>query len=490
MSQYNSMPSPGPYVPPTHGAPAQQGLQQPASYQPNTTSYGAQHQSQKGGGTFGQMMNQRLEQAVTTGKPMLNKLGKTISSKLGNKPSAGPPQHLQSYQSYQSHHGQQNQTQSYQQPQGQAFSPQSQPQQWGQPQHQPPPQAPNVYPSAQQSPYQQSNYPTPAPGHSGQNNYFSQQTNQAPSPQPHAPQSPLTANGHTSWQYGQNGGTAEQTQAQGYVGQGHVSPGQPQAPDLQQAQGQSQYAGQQIGVIGGSYTPPPHTSSISPEISAQPAKPQWEQSGTGQLPLGGNGQHQSQHWNMTPPAGSHSQGQLQTLRHSVSPPPAQQMYGPPQVLSDKPVHTSQPPTPASQHSTPCSAPTEFIAELPGDLGQLSLVESKPQDAEPSVSGSQYQAFHPSLSQTGSPSPGFTIPRRSLSASTVPLADPWRFADPATEVPTREFYILADLLFDALDRKFEPRNTGLLEAPKIIGSWVKLTDDACRECLTCRSMMQN
>jgi hypothetical protein len=62
-------------------------------------------------------------------------------------------------------------------------------------------------------------------------------------------------------------------------------------------------------------------------------------------------------------------------------------------------------------------------------------------------------------------------------------------DPATEVPTREFYILADLLFDALDRKFEPRNTGLLEAPKIIGSWVKLTEDACRECYSCRNMIQ-
>lgn len=47
----------------------------------------------------------------------------------------------------------------------------------------------------------------------------------------------------------------------------------------------------------------------------------------------------------------------------------------------------------------------------------------------------------------------------------------------TEVPTREFYILADLLFDALDRRFEPNNTGLLEASKILASWVKLTDDA-------------
>jgi hypothetical protein len=55
-------------------------------------------------------------------------------------------------------------------------------------------------------------------------------------------------------------------------------------------------------------------------------------------------------------------------------------------------------------------------------------------------------------------------------SSLPLADPWRVADPAAEVPTREFYILADLVFDALDRRFEPQNTGLLEASKILESW--------------------
>jgi hypothetical protein len=64
-----------------------------------------------------------VNQAVTTGKPMLNKLGKTITSKLGGKPSTpGTPQHLQNYQSYQSHQGQQNQNQSYQ-PQSQTFNP-------------------------------------------------------------------------------------------------------------------------------------------------------------------------------------------------------------------------------------------------------------------------------------------------------------------------------------------------------------------------------
>jgi hypothetical protein len=50
----------------------------------------------------------------------------------------------------------------------------------------------------------------------------------------------------------------------------------------------------------------------------------------------------------------------------------------------------------------------------------------------------------------------------------------------TEQPTREFYILADLLFDALDGKFEPQNSGLMEAPKILRSWLELTQDAYRE----------
>jgi len=63
---------------------------------------------------------------------------------------------------------------------------------------------------------------------------------------------------------------------------------------------------------------------------------------------------------------------------------------------------------------------------------------------------------------------------------MPLADPWRFADPITEQPTREFYILADLLFDALDRKFEPHNTGMLEGPKVLRSWIELSQEAYRK----------
>jgi hypothetical protein len=137
-----------------------------------------------------------------------------------------------------------------------------------------------------------------------------------------------------------------------------------------------------------------------------------------------------------------------------------------------------------QHANPSPSPTGFIAELPAelpaDMGNLNMTKSRSPGPDPSVQAPQYQAFRPSGSQGGSPSASFTIPRRSISANTYPLADPWRFADATTETPTREFYILADLLFDALDRKFEPRNTGLLEAPKILGSWAKLTEEASSE----------
>lgn len=53
---------------------------------------------------------------------------------------------------------------------------------------------------------------------------------------------------------------------------------------------------------------------------------------------------------------------------------------------------------------------------------------------------------------------------------APLADPWRIADPVTEQPTREFFIIADLLFDGLDRNCQPPNTGMLEASKILQTW--------------------
>lgn len=93
---------------------------------------------------------------------------------------------------------------------------------------------------------------------------------------------------------------------------------------------------------------------------------------------------------------------------------------------------------------------------------------------------QYQAYQPQGTQGMSPTNRFSIARRTASASSLPIADPWRLADPMTEQPTREFYMIADLLFDALDRKFEPHNTGMLEAPKVLRSWVELTQDAHRK----------
>jgi len=53
---------------------------------------------------------------------------------------------------------------------------------------------------------------------------------------------------------------------------------------------------------------------------------------------------------------------------------------------------------------------------------------------------------------------------------MPLADPWSIADAATELPTREFYMIADAMFDALDRRFEPQYSGMIEASKLLESW--------------------
>lgn len=115
---------------------------------------------------------------------------------------------------------------------------------------------------------------------------------------------------------------------------------------------------------------------------------------------------------------------------------------------------------------------EFIAELPADMSSLSVLEGVKTEQATST-GSQaapYRAYRPASGQNVSPGPGYTIARRAVSTSSLPLADPWRLADAKTELPTREFYILADVLFDSIDRKFEPQNTGLLEASKVLESW--------------------
>jgi hypothetical protein len=458
-----------------------------------------------------------MNQAVTTGKPMLNKLGKTISSKLAGKPVAGPPQHLQSYQNYQQHHGQgqgqQTQPQGFQQQQGQTYSPQPQQQQWAhpqQPQQPPPPQVPGAY-GAQQSPFLQSNYATPNSGHSGQSNYFPAQ------PSPNAP--PPGAPGYNSTTFNQAGNTGSdqqahmpqgQLQGQSQQGQyGYQGQNRQQGQQAQQVQ-HGQYSGQQTGVVGNAPSPaypqstkPPYMGDVSPEIP--PNKPamhtQWDSpSGSEQLPPPGAQQqfnssvptpqqsygtipsqppfqtvpspisHDQQQWKPSSPMTP--QGHSPAPPPPVSPPP-QQMYIQPPTMPNIPSQPTQPPTPAPQQAAPESSPTEFIAELPAEMGNSSPTASKAGNA-------QYQAYQPSGGQAVSPTNRFSVPRRALSASSLPLADPWRFADPMTEQPTREFYILADLLFDALDRKIEPQNTGLLEAPKILRSWLELTQDAYRE----------
>lgn len=114
----------------------------------------------------------------------------------------------------------------------------------------------------------------------------------------------------------------------------------------------------------------------------------------------------------------------------------------------------------------------FIAELPADLGAMSPGEgTKTEQVTSNASqAAPYRPYRPASGQNGSAGPGYTIARRAVSTSSLPLADPWRFADPVTEAPTREFYIIADLVFDSIDRRFEPQNTGLLEASKVLESW--------------------
>ncbi|KAF2678549.1 hypothetical protein K458DRAFT_394826 [Lentithecium fluviatile CBS 122367] len=523
MSQYPSMPPPGAYVPPNQnqGAPPpppqqqqQQQQQQPhyGGYQQQTPSpygapaapYGAPASGHKPTNALGQAFNQ----AMTTGKPMLNKLGKTISSRLGSKPSGhGAPQHLESYQNYQQH-------------QQQAHPPSYQNQQY----------------NPQQSPFSQPSYGSPASANSGQSNYFPQQAPQTPNPQAPpqqaAQQQPPAAPGYNPNVFAQ-GGTAG-SPAQGPPPYGQGNPGQPPQPAQSpqpQAQGQppqgppqapsEQYSGQQTGVVGGPAQPPP-TNPQSPQNqqqqwappttqAASPVPPQQQPQSfnSAASPVSQPPQPQPfnpaappQQYGAAPPVPVHPSQQQQqwTATSPVSPQlesagfqPIPPVSPPPQLANSQPPNPNvppepqqphQPPTPASQTAPPQASPTEFVAELPADLGNLSIVEDSKPQRPPSVSsvpGSAYQAYRPSGSQSASPRPGFTVPRRAVSTSSQAIADPWRLADPATELPTREFFIIADIIFDALDRNFEPRDTGLLEASKLLESWKVqgFEDDAAR-----------
>ncbi|KAF2004280.1 hypothetical protein P154DRAFT_55769 [Amniculicola lignicola CBS 123094] len=583
MSQYPSAPPAGAYVPPSETPQAAQNAtptnpqQQYYQQQQQGAPYGSGYApAQKKSGGLSGMFNQ----AVTTGKPLLNKLGKTINSKVGGKPAPGPPQHLESYQNYQQHQQQQNPPQN-------TYSPQTQQQQW-QPQQQQPQQQQNQY-GTQQSPYQQaqqSNYGTPASGTSGQSNYFppqpipgqSYQGTQQPSPggyganqynqgqtggiqqgqtagiqqsQPGAAQSqPGAAQGQTGGIVGQTGGIQGQTggiqgqtggiqgqtggiqgQTGGIQGQtGGIQQGQYQQGQLNSGQPQDQqgqYGGQQSGVTGTAQSPTQGTNMSSPQgpspastfPNQQPQQQQQQQQWAPPSPLVGNVNPAGlvtqpvQPANPTPPPQvygvapaipMHPNQQNNLFQQSQGPPqiPQQQWapmspmspqgQGPPQIspsTSPPPPNVHQKPSdvpPNALHQTtsntpsnalppqpvpapkplPEPAPTSFVAELPADLGSLSLLEqSKPRPT------STYQAYQPgSNNPTPSSTPGFSIARRAVSTSSLPIADPWRIADPISELPTREFYIIADLLFDGLDRKCEPQNTGMLEASKILESW--------------------
>ncbi|EUC40165.1 hypothetical protein COCMIDRAFT_109497 [Bipolaris oryzae ATCC 44560] len=484
MSNYSPNTQPGGY----QGA--------PPNYANQQQQYGQSGHTPKAGGIFGQMMSQ----AVSTGKPMVDKLGQTLSSKLGNKPAPGPPQHLQSYQNYQSHQNPQGQGHGYQQ------------QQWQQPQQQQPTPPTNSYTPVQPSLYQPNYYYGASTAASPiQNYYYPQQSPPPPPPvQATVAQQPLSAPGYNTSEYGQG--------QQGQLGQTNAIQPQQYFPHEQQTAYSSQKTafttGGQTGFQPQSGYPPappvpPHPKISPPESAVSPSQQsQWgyekdhaPHAGQQQqsyspvpntpsqqelqhqhqpqpnLPVPNTPyqqeQNQQQHWHPMSPASPGAQVE-NSIPLPISPPPQHkdaQVQLPPTNLT----HT-QPSTPAPpQSSVSPAAPTEFTAELPADLANLNLGNSP--IGTKAITPSPQDLVHSPSTQAASPSKGFTVPPRKASASSVPLADPWSFVDPVTETPTREFYILADLLFDALDQNFEPRNSGLLEAPKILASWIDLPEDA-------------
>ncbi|KAF1970947.1 hypothetical protein BU23DRAFT_537112 [Bimuria novae-zelandiae CBS 107.79] len=525
MSQYPSIPPPGAYTPPNQ-TPQPQGFNQQQQQQQQQPHYGYQQPqapygapapgytpsgSHKPTKAFGQVLNQ----AVTQGRPMLDKLGKSISSKLGNKqPKQSTPNHLQSYQNYQQH--QQPQIQQYQQTQTQNHSHQGQPFASGQQ---------SVYQTPQQSPFGQSAYGSPASANSGQSNYF-------------PPQAPPTPH-QQAVQYQQ---IPQHPPGSGNPGeQSSNDAGQPQSLPTQTPLGQA--SGQQTGVIGNSHSQAQNATQQSPAAQAPSGvfTPEQQQQQQQQQQQHQQQQQQQQQWTApvphhqpppapqspvsfhptpppqqygaAPPVPMHLNQQMpqQTPQPQQSPQPLQQQWTPMSPVSSQtqqvqlPPSASSPPPPPSDSQYPAApiasqqlppqqpspnasqpqlaqspnpvsldkpGPTEFIAELPADLGNASIVEGSKSE-QPSTNPSQaaqYQAYRPVSGQSASSGRSHTISRRAVSTSSMPLADPWRFADAVTELPTREFYILADLIFDAIDRRFEPQNTGLLEASKVLESW--------------------
>ncbi|KAF2806415.1 uncharacterized protein BDZ99DRAFT_422811 [Mytilinidion resinicola] len=201
-------------------------------------------------------------------------------------------------------------------------------------------------------------------------------------------------------------------------------------------------------------TPPPQgfpTPSVPQSATTQP--PQWTPTPTS-APMSPANQYQIAPIN--PPQFSPDQ---------VSPPPLQQSGGPPEAT---PSHIESKPTTSQPPLSSVPPPTEFIAELPADWGYAQ--SSVNPLSKPTPPPQQYQAYH---APTGSRPQSFSVPRRAISTSSVSAhisTGPWRIVDPSTEQPTPEFFVIADLLFDGLDKKCEPKNTGFLEASKILESW--------------------
>jgi hypothetical protein len=238
-------------------------------------------------------------------------------------------------------------------------------------------------------------------------------------------------------------------------------------------------------------TPSPALQHVQPFVSAPPSQPY---SAAATLPVHPNQPQSEVQQPLRPPPVPKQQQQQQQPQQWVPvsptgpPGPGPDRIPPPPGPPPPETPVSQPPVPSSPvrmtgfpppkftaepfHQIP-SPHNEFVAELPGDLGNSQRPSPSP--------AASYQAYQPPATGRGA-SPGYVIPRRAVSMTSMPVADPWSIADVATERPTREFYMMADLLFDALDKRFEPKNTGILEATKILESWrvEDLAEEAARK----------
>ncbi|OCL03903.1 hypothetical protein AOQ84DRAFT_391883 [Glonium stellatum] len=529
-------PQSGPGVPPPYAQPSQspystsQGQGQYYSQPPNAISnqpssgnnYVPQYvppATQNHASTpsaIGQMFNQ----AVTTGKPVWQKLTKSVGQKLNKQPlssthATSSPQNAYQPQQYQS---------AQQQIPQQAGT---QPSNWQSP----------AYHNSQQSPYPPSNYPTPSPV---QNSYFPPQQHTQASTQPQLSQQ------HQQQQQQQQPIQQQQPPIQPTFTQTASSYNQYGSTEHNTSMGNPQGIPHQESIVGNSMMPQ-YAQNMSPMSPPQPysATPfssnstdqmnQWTSVSAGMTSASPVNQSAGppstpQHaptFTPTPPPQAYSAAPVPTNNTeqtqqwgsmgSGAPPPAspnnpnttypasssQHPAGDHQVPPDSNMQNvrltegaqSQPPVnPANnQPEKAPSTPNEFIAELPADIGGLTVggphQEANMSSNLPQNPAQQYQLYqqiqHSQSSQPMQSSQSqqpFTVSRRALSdTSKVTPIGPWRIADPNTEEPTKEFFSIADLLYDGLDRNCEPKNTGILEATKILESWraQEMAEDAAQ-----------